>query len=100
MPRYQGANLTSNLALLGTIETIAQAKDCTPAAVAIAWTLARGNDIVPIPGTKRRRYLEQNVVADRVALDADDLAALARAFPPDVAAGARYPAEQLKRLGL
>jgi aryl-alcohol dehydrogenase-like predicted oxidoreductase len=100
MPRYQGDNLTHNLKLLGTIETIAEAKRCTPAAVAIAWTLARGKDIVPIPGTKRRHYLEQNVVADRVELNADDLAALERAFPPDAASGARYPAEQMKRLGL
>jgi aryl-alcohol dehydrogenase-like predicted oxidoreductase len=100
MPRYQGENLTGNLALLGAIETIAEAKSCTPAAVALAWTLARGRDIVPIPGTKRRSYLEQNVVADRIELGTDDMAALERAFPPDVAQGARYPAEQMKRLGL
>jgi aryl-alcohol dehydrogenase-like predicted oxidoreductase len=100
MPRYQGDNMTRNLKLLGTIETIAEAKRCTPAAIALAWTLARGKDIVPIPGTKRRAYLDQNVVADRVELSPDDMAALERAFPPDIAAGDRYPAEQMKRLGL
>jgi aryl-alcohol dehydrogenase-like predicted oxidoreductase len=100
MPRYQGDNLTHNLKLLDVVEAIARAKGCTPAAVAIAWTMARGPDIVPIPGTKRREYLEQNVAADRVTLGGEDLAALERAFPPQVAAGERYPAEQMKRLGL
>jgi len=100
MPRYQGDNLTRNLRLLDTIETIAHAKRCTPAAVALAWVLARGRDIVPIPGTKRRAYLDENAVAARVELSPDDMAALERAFPPDVAAGERYPAEQMKRLGL
>jgi aryl-alcohol dehydrogenase-like predicted oxidoreductase len=100
MPRYQGDNLTRNVKLLDVIETIAQAKGCTSAAVAIAWTLARGPDIVPIPGTKRRAYLEQNVVAERIRLAPDDMAALERAFPPGVAAGERYPAEQMKRLSL
>ncbi len=74
MPRYQDENLTGNLALLGAIETIAETKRCAPAAVAIAWTLARGRDIVPIPGTKRLTYLEQNVIADRIELGADDMA--------------------------
>ena len=100
MPRYQGDNLTRNLGLLGTVETIAKAKGCTPAAIALAWTLARGKDVVPIPGTKRRAYLDENAVAARVELNADDLATLERAFPPNVAAGERYPAEQLKRLSL
>jgi aryl-alcohol dehydrogenase-like predicted oxidoreductase len=100
MPRYQGDNLTRNLGLLDPVERIAKAKDCTPAAVAIAWTMARGTDIVPIPGTKRRSYLEQNVAADRITLSADDMAALERAFPAGAAVGERYPAEQMKRLGL
>ena len=100
MPRYQGDNLTHNLKLIGTVETIATAKGCTAAAVALAWTLARGADIVPIPGTKRQNYLEQNLVADRIQLGADDLAALDRAFPLNAAAGERYPAEQMKRLTL
>ena len=100
MPRYQGDNLTRNLALLDPVERIATAKGCTPAAVAIAWTMARGADIVPIPGTKRRGYLEQNLAADRITLSADDMAALERAFPAGAARGDRYPAEQMKRLGL
>jgi aryl-alcohol dehydrogenase-like predicted oxidoreductase len=100
MPRYQAENLTRNLALLDTIESLAEAKRCAPAAIALAWTLARGADIVPIPGTKRRRYLEQNVVADRVELNADDMAKLERAFPPGVAQGERSPAAQLQRMGL
>ena len=100
MPRYQGDNLTRNLKLLGAIESIAQAKRCTPAAVALAWVMARGKDIVPIPGTKRREFLDQNVAADRIELSPDDMAALERVFPPDVAAGERYPAEQMKRLSL
>jgi aryl-alcohol dehydrogenase-like predicted oxidoreductase len=100
MPRYQGDNLTRNLKLLDVVETIAKAKGCTPAAIAIAWTLARGDDIVPIPGTKRRAYIEQNAVAEHVRLAADDLAALERAFPLGAAAGERYPAEQMKRLSL
>jgi len=100
MPRYQGDNLTRKVKLLNAVEAIAKAKGCTPAAIAIAWTLARGPDIVPIPGTKRRAYLEQNVVAERIQLAPDDLAVLERAFPPGVAAGERYPAEQMKRLGL
>jgi aryl-alcohol dehydrogenase-like predicted oxidoreductase len=100
MPRYQGDNLNHNVRLLDVIETIAKAKGCTAAAVAIAWTLARGSDIVPIPGTKRVSYLEQNVVADRIKLEAADMAALDRAFPLGAAAGERYPAEQMKRLSL
>ena len=100
MPRYQGDNLSRNVKLLDVVETIAKAKGCAPSAVAIAWTLARGNDIVPIPGSKRVNFLEQNAVADRIKLEAGDLAALERAFPPGAAAGERYPAEQMKRLGL
>jgi aryl-alcohol dehydrogenase-like predicted oxidoreductase len=100
MPRYIGDNLTRNLALLDPIERIAKAKGCTPAAIAIAWTMARGADIVPIPGTKRIKYMEENVVADAITLSADDMAALERAFPAGVAQGERSPAAQLRRMNL
>jgi aryl-alcohol dehydrogenase-like predicted oxidoreductase len=100
MPRYQGDNLTSNVALLDPVERLAKDKGCTPAAIAIAWTMARGADIVPIPGTKRQNYLEQNLVAERITLSADEMAQLERAFPSGAARGDRYPADQMKRVGL
>ncbi|ACA15174.1 aldo/keto reductase [Methylobacterium sp. 4-46] len=91
-PRFQGENFSRNLALVGAIEALAREKGCTPAQVALAWVLAQGEDIVPIPGTKRRRYLEENLGALDVALAPDDLARLAAALPPGAAAGTRYPA--------
>ncbi len=90
-PRFQGANLTANLELLRRIEAIASAKDCTPGQLALAWVLAQGEDIVPIPGTKRRGYLEENVEATELELSADELAALDEAAPAGAAAGDRYP---------
>jgi len=97
-PRFQGDNLKSNLRLLDALKGLAEAKRCTPAQLALAWVLARGADIVPIPGTKRRRYLEENAAAVGVPLDAADLATLDAAFPPGVTRGERYPAEQMVRL--
>jgi aryl-alcohol dehydrogenase-like predicted oxidoreductase len=79
---------------------LAAAKGVTPAQVALAWVLAQGQDIVPIPGTKRRRYLEQNVGAFDVALSAAEAVRLAAAFPPGVTAGTRYPEKQLAGLGI
>jgi aryl-alcohol dehydrogenase-like predicted oxidoreductase len=90
-PRFQGDNFARNLELVDRVRELAQTKGCAPAQLALAWVLAQGDDIVPIPGTKRRRYLEQNVAACDIVLDAADLASLARIFPPDAAAGARYP---------
>ncbi|MGO9753574.1 MAG: aldo/keto reductase [Solirubrobacteraceae bacterium] len=87
-PRFQGENLARNLALVDTVGELARAHDCTPAQLALAWVLHQGNDVVPIPGTKRRSYLEQNVAAGELELDATDLAALAALAP---AAGDRYP---------
>ena len=72
----------------------------TPAQVALAWVLGRGDDIVPIPGTKRRSYLEQNLAAINLQLTGAEAARLDRTFAPDVAAGTRYPEKQLKGLGL
>ncbi|WP_046862986.1 aldo/keto reductase [Microvirga massiliensis] len=100
MPRFQGENLQRNLALLDTIRAVAARERCTPAQVAIAWLLAQRDFIVPLPGTKQRRWLEENVSAADIALSDRSLAELARAFPPGIAAGTRYPEPQMKRLGL
>jgi aryl-alcohol dehydrogenase-like predicted oxidoreductase len=96
-PRFQGENFLHNLALVEKVRELAAAKGCTAAQLALAWVLAQGQDIVPIPGTKQRRYLEQNIGALDVVLDAADLAALEAAFPQQAVAGARYP-EAMQRL--
>jgi aryl-alcohol dehydrogenase-like predicted oxidoreductase len=90
-PRFQGANFDQNIALVKTIEEIAAAKKVTTAQVALAWVLAQGNDIVPIPGTKRRKYLSQNIEAVEVNLSAAELARLSEIFAPGATAGTRYP---------
>jgi aryl-alcohol dehydrogenase-like predicted oxidoreductase len=97
-PRFQGDNFAKNLELLARVETIAKEKKCKPAQLALAWVLAEGDDIVPIPGTKRRKYLEENVAALKVKLTSDDLARLDELMPPDVAAGARYSEEMMRVL--
>jgi aryl-alcohol dehydrogenase-like predicted oxidoreductase len=97
-PRFQEGNFEQNLGLLGPIEQLAGQKGWTAGQVALAWLLAQGDDIVPIPGTKRRRYLEQNVAAVELALGDAELAALRAAFPPGAAAGLRYPEFQLRKL--
>ena len=94
-PRFQGENLDANLALVARIEEISNAKGCTPAQLALAWVLAQGKDIVPIPGTKRRKYLEQNVGALEVELTEEDLKRIDEIAPKDVASGLRYPAEAM-----
>jgi aryl-alcohol dehydrogenase-like predicted oxidoreductase len=99
-PRFGSDNLGRNAELLAPLERIAAARGCTPAQVALAWLLAQGGDIVPIPGTKRRAYLEQNCAALDVALTADEIAALSQAFPPGATAGNRYPDKQMATLGL
>ncbi|CAN5308097.1 aldo/keto reductase [soil metagenome] len=90
-PRFQGENFTRNLALAEQVQQLAAAHGCTASQVVLAWVLAQGNDILPIPGTKRRRYLDENIGALDVVLSAEELAELERAFPVDVAAGLRYP---------
>lgn len=100
MPRFQGENLTHNVALLATLDAIGVRKGYTTAQVALAWLLSRGPDVIPIPGTKRRKYLEENVRAIEAVLTADDLAKLEEAFAPGVTAGERYPAAQMKRVGI
>jgi aryl-alcohol dehydrogenase-like predicted oxidoreductase len=89
-PRFQGENFQRNRDLAERVQELAAQKGCTPAQLALAWVLARGDDVVPIPGTKRRRYLEDNAGASDVELSADDLAELDAVFPPDAAAGDRY----------
>jgi aryl-alcohol dehydrogenase-like predicted oxidoreductase len=89
-PRFQGDALAANLALVDNVRSIADAKGVTPGQVALAWVLAKGTDVVPIPGTKRQRYLEENVGAAAVELTDDDLVALEKAVPRDAVAGDRY----------
>lgn len=90
-PRFQGANFQKNLDLVKKIEEIAGEKGCQPSQLALAWVLAQGKDIIPIPGTKRRKYLEENVGALQVKLTPDDLHRIDEVFPPDAVSGARYP---------
>ncbi len=90
-PRFQGENFQKNLDLVRRVEEIAKQKHCTPSQLALAWVLAQGEDIVPIPGTKRRKYLEDNVAAIDVKLTQSDLDQIDEVFPPDAAAGNRYP---------
>jgi aryl-alcohol dehydrogenase-like predicted oxidoreductase len=92
MPRFQGENFQRNIALVQVVEAIAREHGATPSQVALAWVLSRGKDVVPIPGTKRRRYLEENVAALGVTLTAGDLTRIEEAFPRGVAVGERYPA--------
>ena len=96
-PRFQGDNFAHNLALADRVRELATARGCSAAQLALAWVLAQGDDIVPIPGTKRRKYLQQNIGAVQMLLSGAERAALDAAFPRDVAAGARYP-EKMQRL--
>jgi aryl-alcohol dehydrogenase-like predicted oxidoreductase len=99
-PRFHEGNFEQNLQLLGPIEQLAEEKGWTPSQVALAWLLAQGDDVVPIPGTKRRPYLEQNVAAVDLTLSDAEIEALRAAFPPGAAAGLRYPEFQLRKLGI
>jgi aryl-alcohol dehydrogenase-like predicted oxidoreductase len=89
-PRFQGENFQRNLDLVKEIEELATGKGCTPSQLALAWVLARGADVVPIPGTKRTEYLDENLAALRVSLSADDVRRLDAVFPPGATAGDRY----------
>jgi aryl-alcohol dehydrogenase-like predicted oxidoreductase len=90
-PRFQGENFQKNLDLVRRVEEIAAEKKCKPSQLALAWVLAQGSDIVPIPGTKRRKYLEENVGTLEVKLTKEDLRRIEEVFPADAAAGGRYP---------
>jgi aryl-alcohol dehydrogenase-like predicted oxidoreductase len=89
-PRFMGENYDINMRLVETVRTVAEEKDATPGQVALAWLLAQGPDIVPIPGTKRRTYLEENAKAASIALSKQDLSRIGNAVPPGATAGPRY----------
>ncbi|HYZ87854.1 MAG TPA: aldo/keto reductase [Myxococcales bacterium] len=99
-PRFQGENFTRNLRLVEEVRRIAAEKRCAPAQLALAWLLAQGRDIVPIPGTKSRKYLEENAGAVTVRLTPDDLRRIEQVAPPGVAAGDRYPEAGMQRVNL
>lgn len=99
-PRFAAENINKNNMLIEIVESVAAASGCTPAQAALAWLLAQGDDVVPIPGTKRRSYLEQNCAALDVKLSAQNLKKLGDAFAPGAAAGTRYPEKQMKALGI
>jgi aryl-alcohol dehydrogenase-like predicted oxidoreductase len=99
-PRFQGENLVKNQDLLHRVEALAKAKRCTPAQLALAWLLAKGPDIVPIPGTKRRNYLEENLKAVDVALDAGDLARIESELPAGLVAGPRYHEQAMRNVNV
>jgi len=94
-PRFQGENFYKNLALVEQVKTIATQKGVTSSQLALAWLLAQGDDIVPIPGTKRRKYLEENVGATGITLTPDELSQIEAAAPKGVAAGDRYHAQAM-----
>jgi aryl-alcohol dehydrogenase-like predicted oxidoreductase len=98
-PRFQGENFAKNLDLVHRVEALAARKQCTPSQLALAWVLAQGDDVVPIPGTKRRQYLEQNVAATNVTLTPEELREIDRVAPKGVAAGERYPEAAMAALG-
>ena len=97
-PRYQGANFDANVAAAAAVRELAGRKGVTPGQIALAWLLGKGPDVVPIPGTKRRSYLEENVAAASVALDAAEMAALDAALAPDKVAGPRYGPKMMAML--
>lgn len=100
MPRFQGENLERNLGLLSVLREAAANEGCTPAQIALAWLLTRRPFVVPLPGSKQRRWLDENANAIEIALKPATLAALAAAFTPDRVAGTRYPPAQMRRVGI
>lgn len=99
-PRFQDENFQKNLDLVAAVERLATEKGCTPAQLALAWVLAQGPDIVPIPGTKQRKYLEENLGALDVTLTPDELARIDDVFPLGAAAGTRYPEHSMRSVNL
>jgi aryl-alcohol dehydrogenase-like predicted oxidoreductase len=97
-PRFQGENFDKNLDLVAKVEEIAKNKGVGSSQLALAWVLAQGEDLVPIPGTKRIRYIEQNAAAVDIKLTEDEMEQINNVFPPHAAAGDRYPAELMKRV--
>jgi aryl-alcohol dehydrogenase-like predicted oxidoreductase len=99
-PRFQGENLDRNVQIVARLEAIAREKRCTPAQLVLAWLLAQGDDIVTIPGTKRRQRLDENLAAPGIRLSKEDLERISQAAPVGAGAGTRYPAEGMKRVYL
>lgn len=97
-PRFQGDNFQKNLDIVKKVEAIARKKRCAASQLALAWVLAQGSDIVPIPGTKHIKYLEENAKAVDIVLTAEELKEIDAAFPPDIAAGTRYPEASMRAL--
>jgi len=98
MPRFQGENFYKNLELVEKIKTLADQKGCTPSQLAIAWVLAQGNDIITIPGTKRIKYLEENIASENVQLTKEDLQSIEAVMPAGIVSGTRYPEMFMKAL--
>jgi aryl-alcohol dehydrogenase-like predicted oxidoreductase len=99
-PRFQGDALEKNVSLVKKLEAIAAEKRCTPAQLVLAWLIHQGKDIVPIPGTKRRQRIDENLKALQIKLTPEDIASISAAAPPGAGAGTRYPAETMKRVYL
>jgi aryl-alcohol dehydrogenase-like predicted oxidoreductase len=99
-PRFQGENLDSNVRIVSQLESMAHEKKCTPAQLVLAWLLAQGKDIVPIPGTKRKQRVDENLASLEVRLSADDVQRISGITPVGAGAGTRYPAEGMKRVYL
>ncbi len=99
-PRFQGENFDRNVQLVQMVQSLASAKGCTPSQLALAWVLAQGEDVVPIPGTKRMKYLEENLGAIEVRLTGEDLKEISAALPPGVVSGERYPEQAMKAVNL
>jgi aryl-alcohol dehydrogenase-like predicted oxidoreductase len=99
-PRFQGENLDRNVAIVARLEAIAHEKKCTPAQLVLAWLLAQGGDIVPIPGTKRKQRVDENLAALQIRLSKEDLERVSAAATIGAGAGTRYPAEAMQRVYL
>jgi aryl-alcohol dehydrogenase-like predicted oxidoreductase len=99
-PRFQGENFQKNLDLVTKLNELAATKGCTASQLALAWVHAQGSDIVPIPGTKRRKYLDENVAALQIHLSKADIAEIEGIFPKGGAAGDRYPAAMMAKVGI
>ena len=97
-PRYQGANFDANMRAASVVRDIAESKGATPAQIALSWLLHKGDDIAPIPGTKRRKYLEENVAAAGISLSADEMTMLDAALAPDKVSGPRYNAQRMAQI--
>jgi aryl-alcohol dehydrogenase-like predicted oxidoreductase len=97
-PRFQGEALERNVSLVQKLEAIAAEKKCTPAQLVLAWVLAQGKDVIPIPGTKRKERIDENLAALNVQLSAQEVQRISDAAPVGAGAGTRYPAETMKRV--